>query len=173
MSTRQNREGAEWRISLYYRALCGCPINSGQLFTGCLKDEQSRPCSTRKADLEGKVSASGNKFLPSLCWIHRVMSSSRGQIPSSRDTTSRDRVQPSGSWLQVLSTSTNAQRIQAPQPPKCVKPRVSLRRVSVPCQGKEAQENPEEGKAHPNPTLATRGNSQSSSSSPCCLCSPL
>ena len=89
------------------------------------------------------------------------MSSSGGQTPSSRDPASRDRVQPPGLWLQVLSTSTNAQRIQAPQPPKCVKPRVSLRRVSVPFQGKEAQENPEEGKAHPNTTLAPRGNSQS------------
>ena len=29
VSTRQNIEVADWRKSLYYRALCGCPINAG------------------------------------------------------------------------------------------------------------------------------------------------
>ena len=29
VSTRQNKEMADWRKSVSYRALCGCPINAG------------------------------------------------------------------------------------------------------------------------------------------------
>ena len=35
-------EGPGWKISLHYRALCGCPIDAGYLLTGLLKDKQCR-----------------------------------------------------------------------------------------------------------------------------------
>ena len=61
---RENGRGTEWKISLHYRALCGCPIDAGYLLTGLLKDKQCRLWSTRETGLEGKVPDSRNKFLP-------------------------------------------------------------------------------------------------------------
>ena len=61
---RENGRGTEWKISLHYRALCGCPRDAGYLLTGLLNDKQCRLWSTRETGLEGKVPDSGNKFLP-------------------------------------------------------------------------------------------------------------
>ena len=105
---RENGRGTEWKISLQYRALCGCPIDAGYLLTGLLKDKQCRLWSTRETGLEAKVPDSGNKFLPSFARLtgheelRRVNTVLQGPHL-------RYRARPPGPWLRASSTSTDAQ----------------------------------------------------------------